>query len=275
MTRRLGVGLAVTGILAGLALLSLAWTPEPPTRLHIALKLRAPLTPGLPSGLGLLGTDNFGRDVLSMLMAGAWNSLSVAAPAVALGAAVGTALGIAAAGRRGLLDTLAMRLCDVVFAVPPILSALMLGVALGPGRVTAVVAIAVFLVPVFARVARGAARPVWASDYVAAARSMGKSGRAIGWGNVLPNIGGALVVQASIQLGLAILTEAGLSYLGLGAPPPAPSWGRMLADAQTYLAVAPWLVVAPGAAVALAVLGFNLLGDGLRDVLDRRGPNQP
>ena len=104
---------------------------------------------------------------------------------------------------------------------------------------------------------------------------MGKSGRAIGWGNVLPNIGGLLIVQASIQLGLAILTEAGLSYLGLGAPPPAPSWGRMLADAQTYLAVAPWLVVAPGAAVALAVLGFNLLGDGLRDVLDRRGPTQP
>ena len=271
MNRRLALGLAVTGALVALALLSLAWTPEPATRLHIPFKLRPPLAAGLPARLGLLGTDAFGRDVLSMLMAGAWNSLLVAVPSVALGATAGTALGIAAAGRGGWPDGLAMRACDVVFAVPPILSALLLGTLLGPGRGTAVAAIALFLVPVFARVARGGARRVWTADYVMAARAMGRGGFGIAWRNVLPNIAGLLAVQASIQLGLAILTEAGLSYIGLGAPPPTPSWGRMLADAQTYLGPAPWLAVAPGAAVALAVLGFNMLGDGLRDLLDRRG----
>lgn len=272
---RLALGLVVTTALVALALVSLVWTPDVPARLHIALKLRPPLAAGLPPGLGWLGTDYFGRDVLSLLMAGAWNALVVAVPAVALGAASGTGLGIAAAGCQGLVDAAAMRVCDVVFAVPPILSALMLGSLLGPGRVTAVLAIALFLVPVFARVARGAALRVWASDYVAAARGIGKSSLRIGWENVLPNIAGPLAVQVTVQLGLAILTEAGLSYLGLGAPPPAPSWGRMLADSQTYLAPAPWLVVAPGGAVAVAVLGFNLVGDGLRDLFDRRGTAAP
>lgn len=271
MNRRLAVGLAITAALLALALLSLAWTPEPPTRLHIPFKLRPPLAAGLPAGLGLLGTDNFGRDVLSMLMAGAWTSLLVALPSVALGAAAGTALGVAAAGRGGWPDAVTMRACDVVFAVPPILSALLLGTLLGPGRGTAVAAIALFLVPVFARVARDGARRVWTADYVLAARAMGRSGFGIAWRNVLPNIAGLLLVQASIQLGLAILTEAGLSYIGLGAPPPTPSWGRMLADAQTFLGPAPWLAIVPGAAVALAVLGFNMLGDGLRDLVDRRG----
>lgn len=271
MNRRLALGLGLTGALLTLALASLVWTPEPPARIHVPFRLRPPLAAGLPPGLGLLGTDGFGRDVLSMLMAGAGNSLLVALPAVALGGAAGTALGMVAAGRGGWVEALAMRLCDVVFAVPPILSALLLGTWLGPGRGTAVAAIALFLVPVFARVARGGAGRIWASDYVLAARAMGRGGFGIGWRNVLPNIAGLLAVQASIQLGLAILTEAGLSYLGLGAPPPAPSWGRMLADAQTFLGPAPWLAVVPGAAVALAVLGFNLLGDGLRDLVDRRG----
>lgn len=271
MNRRLAIGLAVTGALLALALLSLVWTPEPPTRLHIPFKLRPPLSAGLPAGLGLLGTDNFGRDVLSMLMVGAWNSLLVALPAVALGGGAGSALGIAASAREGWFDAGAMRICDVLFAVPPVLSALLLGTLLGPGRGTAVAAIAVFLVPVFARVARGGARRVWTADYVMAARAMGRSEFGIAWRNVLPNIAGLLAVQASLQLGLAILTEAGLSYIGLGAPPPAPSWGRMLAEAQTYLGPAPWLAIVPGAAVALAVLGFNMLGDGLRDRFDRRG----
>lgn len=269
---RLALGLGVTAAVVSLALMSLVWTPDVPARLHIALKLRPPLAAGLPPGLGWLGTDHFGRDVLSLLMAGALNALVVAVPAVALGAACGTGLGIAAAGRGGPLDGAAMRVCDVVFAVPPILSALMLGSLLGPGRVTAILAIALFLVPVFARVARGAALRVWASDYVAAARGIGKSGLRIGWENVLPNIGGPLAVQVTVQLGLAILTEAGLSYLGLGAPPPAPSWGRMLGEAQTYLGSAPWMAVMPGLAVAVAVGGLTLLGDGLRDRLDPRGP---
>ncbi len=268
---RLACGLALTAAVTILALLSLVWTPEPPTRMHIVFRLRPPLGAGLPPGFGVLGTDGFGRDVLSMLMAGAWNSLLVAVPSVAMGAGAGTALGIAAAARRGMLDAGAMQACDVIFAVPPILSALMLGSLLGPGRLTAIVAIAVFLVPVFARVARGAALQVYGRDYVLAARSLGKTGLRIAWDNVLPNVASPLLVQVSVELGLAILTEAGLSYLGLGALPPAPSWGRMLAEAQTYLGSAPWLVVVPGSAVALAVLGFNLVGDGLRDLLDRRG----
>ena len=266
---RLLAGLAITAALAAVALVALAWTPEPPTRMAILFKLRPPLAHGL------LGTDAFGRDVLSMLMAGARNSLGVALVAVALGGSAGTLLGVGVAARRGLVDGLVMRGCDVAFAFPPIVSAMMLGALLGPGRATATLAIALFMVPVFARVSRGAALQVWSRDYVLAARGAGRGALAISLDHVLPNIAGQLVVQATIQLGLAVLTEAGLSFLGLGAPPPEPSWGRMLADAQTYMVRAPWLAVAPGATIALAVLGFNLLGDGLRDRLDpRRDPGR-
>ncbi len=265
MTGRFGAGLGMTGAVVLLALVSLVWTPDLPTRMHLAAKLKPPLS------AGLLGTDHFGRDVLSMLMAGAWNSIAVAVPSVALGGFFGTICGVAAAVRRGPAEAVIMRSCDVVFAVPPILSAMMLGSLLGPGRTTAIVAIATFIVPVFARVTRGAALQIWSRDYILAARGAGKGATRIAWEHVLPNIGGQIAIQATLQLGLAILTEAGLSYLGLGAPPPTPSWGRMLADAQTFLAQAPWLVMVPGSAVAFAVLGLNLLGDGLRDRLDRRG----
>jgi len=144
----------------------------------------------------------------------------------------------------------------------------MLGAVLGSGPLAAVLAIAVFNVPVFARVSRGVALQVWTFDYVAAARALGKHPLRITWEDVLPNIAGVLIVQVTIQLALAILTEAGLSYLGLGVRPPNPSWGRMLSDAQTFLSQAPHLAIAPGVAIALSVLGLNLLGDGLRDALD-------
>ena len=265
MTARLAAGAGITGTLAVIALISTAWTPEPPIHMRFGLRLKPPWV------AGALGTDAFGRDVASMLMAGAADALAVAVPAVVVGGLVGTMLGIAAAGRRGLFDAAVMRACDVAFAVPPILSALLLGALLGPGRSTAIVAIAVFIVPVFARIARSEAARIWVRDYVAAARGAGKGRARIAIEHVLPNVAGQLLVQFTLQLGLAMLTEAGLSYLGLGAPPPAPSWGRMLADSQTYLGQAPWLAIAPGACVALAVLGFNLLGDGLRDRLDRRG----
>lgn len=261
---RLAIGGTLVALLGGLSLLALAWTPAEPTRLAIASRLRAPLESGL------LGTDHLGRDVLSLLMAGGWNSLSVAVVSVAVGGSLGTLLGAAAAARRGWFEAVAMRACDVAFAFPPIVSAMMLGAALGTGRTTAIVAIAAFMVPVFARVARASAAQIWARDYVLAARGAGKGAARITIEHVLPNIAGVLIVQATIQLGLAILTEAGLSFLGLGAPPPTPSWGRMLADAQTYLVQAPWLAVAPGATIALAVLGTNLLGEGLRDRLDPR-----
>jgi peptide/nickel transport system permease protein len=256
------IGGTLTALLIGTALLSLVWTPEAPTRVRIPLRLKGPLE------AGLLGTDHFGRDVVSLIMAGAWNSLAIAWPAVLLGAAVGTAIGCAAAAWKGIADEVAMRVSDVVFAFPAVLSAIMIGALLGSGPTAAILAIAVFNVPVFARVTRGVALQVWTLDYIAAARAIGKHPLRITWEDVMPNIAGALIVQVTIQLALAILTEAGLSYLGLGVRPPNPSWGRMLSDAQTYLSQAPHLAIAPGIAIALSVLGLNLLGDGLRDALD-------
>lgn len=256
------IGGILTALLIGTALLSLVWTPEPPTRVRVALRLKGPLD------VGLLGTDHFGRDVASLLMAGAWNSLAIAWPAVLLGAAIGTAVGSAAAAWKGIADEIAMRVSDVVFAFPAVLSAIMIGALVGSGPMAAILAIAVFNIPVFARVTRGVAQQVWTLDYIAAARALGKPPLRITFEDVIPNIAGALIVQVTIQLALAILTEAGLSYLGLGVRPPNPSWGRMLSDAQTYLSQAPHLAIAPGLAIALSVLGLNLLGDGLRDALD-------
>jgi peptide/nickel transport system permease protein len=272
---RLNPALVVGGILTALlivtALVSLVWTPEPPTRVRVAMRLKGPLE------AGLLGTDHFGRDVASQLMAGAWNSLAIVWPAVLLGAAIGIAIGCAAAAWKGFADEVAMRVSDVVFAFPAVLSAIMIGALVGSGPLAAILAIAVFNVPVFARVTRGVALQVWTLDYIAAARAIGKHPLRITWEDVMPNIAGALIVQVTIQLALAILTEAGLSYLGLGVRPPNPSWGRMLSDSQTYLSQAPHLAIAPGIAIALSVLGLNLLGDGLRDALDPtlkgRGPS--
>jgi peptide/nickel transport system permease protein len=258
------IGLTVTLALFAVALLSLAWTPLPPAKMNIVQKLRPPFD------FGLLGTDQFGRDVASMLMVGAWNSLSTSILAVALGALVGTALGVVVAMRRGWLELVVMRGCDIIFAVPPILSAMMLGAFIGSGRFTAIIAIGTFMMPVFARLTSGAALQIWTRDYVKAAIGMGRTKARITFVHVLPNIANQVIVQVTIQLGLAILTEAGLSFLGLGMPPPNPTWGRMLADAQTFLGQAPWLALLPGFAIALAVLGLNMLGDGLRDLLDPR-----
>ena len=258
------VGALIILALVGVAIVSLFWTPVPPAKMQILHKLQPPF------GFGLLGTDQIGRDVLSMLMAGCWNSLSISVSAVAIGGTLGTIIGVSAAAQRGLLEALVMRACDVIFALPPILSAMILGAFLGTGRSTAIIAIAVFMVPVFARVALGSALQAWSRDYVLAAHAIGNTQLSITLRHVLPNIMGSIIVQATIQLGLAILTEAGLAFLGLSVPPPAPTWGRMLADAQTYFHVAPWLALLPGLAIALSVLGFNLLGDGLRDLLDPR-----
>ncbi|KQV84441.1 ABC transporter permease [Rhizobium sp. Root1220] len=258
------VGGSIIALLLAVALISLLWTPVPPAKMQIIHKLQPPLA------YGILGTDQFGRDVLSMLMVGCWNSLSIAIAAVAIGGTLGSIAGIAAAAVRGAFEGLLMRICDVIFALPPILSAMMLGAFLGPGRATAIISIATFMIPVFARVTLATALQAWSRDYVLAARAIGNSRFTISMRHVLPNIMSQIIVQATIQLGLAVLTEAGLSFLGLGIAPPAPTWGRMLADAQTYLALAPWLAVLPGLAIALSVFGFNMLGDGLRDVLDPR-----
>ncbi|MDX2102869.1 MAG: ABC transporter permease [Alphaproteobacteria bacterium] len=256
----IGGGLSA-GVVA-MALVASVWTPYPPTRMN----MRARFQP--PGGEWWLGTDHFGRDIASMILAGASTSLMVALAAVAVGMLIGVSLGCLAAVRRGWLDDLVMRCNDVVFAFPAVLSALVLAAVIGAGAHTAILAIGVFNIPVFARVARGAALQVWAREFVTAARAAGRGPLAITLVHIVPNIAGVLVVQGTIQLALAMLAEAGLSFLGVGIQPPTPSWGRMLADAQTYLERAPHLALVPGLVIALAVLGLNLLGDGLRDVLD-------
>jgi peptide/nickel transport system permease protein len=259
------VGATLVASVVGMAALSLVWTPYDPTAMNILARLRA------PSAENLLGTDQFGRDVLSMLMAGARTSLLVGVAAVGLGAAAGAALGALAAARAGsVLDEAVMRTADFAFAFPALLTAVMLTAALGPGTANVVLAIAVFNAPVFARLTRGAALQVWSREFVTAALAAGRTPLAVTRVHVAPNVAGLLIVQATIQFALAILAEAGLAYLGLGAQPPTPSWGRMLNDAQTFMERQPWLAIAPGAMIALAVLGLNLVGDGLRDRLDPR-----
>ena len=260
------LGGVITVLVAGAALVSRIWTPADPTAMDIMARLQA------PNAAHWFGTDQIGRDVLSIIMAGAWTSLGIAVVATAIGGALGTLLGVIAAARGGRTERLVMSLNGVLFAFPPILSAILLGALLGPGAVTAITAIGVFMVPVFARISRAAAIQIWARDYISAARMAGKNDVRITAEHVLPNILPQIIVQLAIQTGLAILSEAGLSFLGMGVSPPTPSWGRMLSESQTYLAAAPHLVLAPGLAIAITVLGLNLLGDGLRDLTDpRRG----
>ena len=257
-------GALLTLLLVAAALLSLVWSPYPPAEIDIPAKL-AP-----PSAAHWLGTDSLGRDIASQLLVGSQNSIVVGVVAVGIGLTLGVALGALAAARRGWVDDLVMRLADFTFAFPALLTAIMLTAIYGPGLVTSIVAIGIFNIPVFARLARAAAQGVWTRDYVLAARAAGKGAWRITLDHVLPNIANVLIVQATIQFALAILAEAALSYLGLGTQPPQPSWGRMLNEAQTLLFEAPHLALYPGVAIAFAVLGLNLLGDGLRDLLDPR-----
>jgi peptide/nickel transport system permease protein len=260
------IGAVLVLLLIGTAVLSLFWQPYPPADIDIAGKL-AP-----PSAAHWLGTDSLGRDIASQLMVGAQNSIAVGLIAVGIGVVFGVLLGAwaaaASARGRGWLDEVLMRSADFTFAFPALLSAIMLTAIYGPGLVTSIVAIGIFNIPVFARLTRAAAQSVWARDYVLAARAAGKGAWRISTDHVLPNIANVLIVQATIQFALAILAEAALSYLGLGTQPPQPSWGRMLNEAQTMMFQAPMLAVYPGLSIALAVLGLNLLGDGLRDLLD-------
>ena len=258
-------GTALTLVFLAAALLSFVWSPYDVTRMDIAGKLRP------PSAMHWFGTDQYGRDVLSMVMVGARASIAVAIVAVGIGLVVGVPLGLAAAARRGsLLDELIMRANDLVFAFPALLMAIMITAVFGPGAVNAIVAIGLFNVPVFARLSRGAALSLWKRDYVLAARVAGKDAARISAEHILPNMLNLLIVQGTIQFSLGILAEASLSYVGLGTQPPMPSWGRMLAESQTLISFAPWTAIFPGVAIVLTVLGLNLMGDGLRDVLDPR-----
>ncbi len=246
----------------GLALLSYVWSPHPVENINISDKLLS------PSSKYLLGTDHFGRDILSMLIMGAKNSIIVAFIAIGIGLGIGVPLGLAAASQRGWTDELIMRFNDFTLAFPSLISAIMITAILGPGAVNSIIAIGIFNIPVFARVVRGAALNIWKKEFILAALSAGKSKMRISIEHVLPNTSSVLIVQATIQFAIGILAEAGLSYLGLGTQPPAASWGKMLNEAQTFLHFAPQLAIYPGAAIAFTVLGLNLFGDGLRDVLD-------
>jgi len=259
------IGVALTAAFTLAALVSLMWTPWPVTDIDIAARF-API-----SAAHWLGTDHFGRDIASMLMVGARTSIAVAFSSVGLGLTLGVPLGLAAAARRGsLLDEAIMRAGDLVFAFPSLVIAILIAAVFGPSTFNAILAIAIFNVPVFARVARGAALSLWTLDFILAAKVAGKGAARISFEHILPNILNMLIVQATIQFAVAIIIEAGLSYLGLGTQPPTPSWGRMLADSQTMIAIAPQLALYPGLAIVGMVLGLNLLGDGLRDLLDPR-----
>jgi peptide/nickel transport system permease protein len=261
----LWIGAALTVVFVAAALISFVWTPFPVTGTNIPARF---LPPG---GAHLLGTDHLGRDMLSMLMVGARTSIAVAIVAVGIGIAAGVPLGLfAAAHRGGLIDEVIMRGNDLVFAFPSLVIAILITAVFGPSAFNAILAIGIFNIPVFARVTRGAALPLWTLDYVMAARVAGKGRARISVEHILPNIANLLIVQGTIQFSLGILAEAALSYVGLGAQPPTPSWGRMLAESQTMIAISPLLALLPGMAIVLMVLGLNLMGDGLRDILDPR-----
>lgn len=266
--RRLPINLIVGGglvtLVAGAAALSLVWTPHDPTILNIRGKFAD------PSLQHWLGTDQLGRDVLSQLMAGARNSMAVALIAVGVGGSIGTALGLLASALGGWVEDAVMRVADIGFAFPALLFAIMLAAVFGPSLGVAVAAIAFINIPVFARVSRAAANQIWTREYVFAARAAGMGRFAISRDHILPNIAAPVIVQATIEFAVAILAEAALSYLGLGAQPPATSWGRMLSEAQTLMYLAPQLAIWPGLCIVAAVLGFGLLGDGLRDITDPR-----
>jgi peptide/nickel transport system permease protein len=258
------IGAVLVTLVVGSAALSLVWMPHDATQMAISNKFAA------PSVTHWLGTDQLGRDVLSQLMAGARNSMAVALVAVLLGGSVGVALGLLASALGGWVEDGVMRLADLGFAFPALLFAIMLAAVFGPSLTNAVLAIAFINIPVFARVTRGAANQVWTYDYVLASRAAGLNRFAISRDHILPNIAAAIIVQATIEFAVAILAEAALSYLGLGAQPPASSWGRMLSEAQTLMYLAPQLAIYPGLCIVVAVVGFGLLGDGLRDMSDPR-----
>lgn len=262
-------GLVVGGgsivlLLAVVAVFGAGLAPYDP----VAMDFTARFAP--PSWAHPFGTDDFGRDLFSRVLHGAAVSFQVAFIAVGISGTVGVALGVLAGYFGGWLDELVMRAMDVVFAFPAVLLAITVMAVLGRGVENAMIAIAIVYVPIFARVTRGAVISVRGREFVTAARALGTGHLRIMVAHVLPNAAGPILVQTSLSLAFAILAEAALSFFGLGTQPPDPSWGRMLAEGRAYLGQAPWMGVFPGLAIMAAVLGFNLLGDGLRDVLDPR-----
>ncbi len=221
-----------------------------------------------PSLTHWLGTDELGRDVLSRVLVAVQASMRIAVTSVALALVVGVAIGLLAGYRGGWLDTVLMRVVDVMFAFPVLLLALAVVAILGPGVTTTILAIGIVYTPIFARVGRASTLGVRTEPYVRMSQAMGTGDGYILRRHILPNISGPLIVQTSLSLAFAILSEAALSFLGLGIQPPQPSLGRMIFDSQGFVTMAWWMAVFPGAAIFVIVLAFNLFGDGLRDVLD-------
>lgn len=258
------VGVTVTGLLVATAAISTVWTPADPLSMSIAGRLEG------PSWAHPFGTDQYGRDVLARVMAGAVTSIAVGVLAVAVGAGVGVPLGVAGGYVGGWLDEGLMRLVDAVQGFPAILSALLFSAVFRPGITISTVAIGIAFVPAFARLARGSFLELRGREFVLAATALGASDARLIARHIFPNSLSPLIVQATTSFPVAILAEAALAYLGLGTQPPQPSWGLMLKEAQNFLSINPWFAVFPGGAIALAVLGLNLLGDGLRDLLSPR-----
>jgi len=256
------IGFCTTLVILLTALVSLGYTPFDPNRMRLSERFQS------PNGTHWLGTDQYGRDIFSRVMKGSANSILVGLVAVSIGMGFGILLGSLAAFYKRWVDEAVMRVSDVLYGFPAVLSAILITSVLGPGVVNSMIAIGVFNIPIFARLTRATSLSIWERDYVTSARAIGRSDTGIVWRYILPNILSSLVVQGTVQFAIAILAEAGLSYLGLGTQPPHASWGRMLNEAQTFMGTSPWLAIFPGCAIALAVLGFNLLGDGLRDILD-------
>nr|WP_154604849.1 ABC transporter permease [Arthrobacter sp. AQ5-05] len=256
------VGAVLVGVVVLAALVSYFWTPFDPTQAYPVDRLQG------PSLTHLMGTDRYGRDVFSGILYGARITLLVGVVAVGIALLVGTPLGILAGMKRGATEEVSMRFADILLAFPALLLAIMFSAVFGASTVTAMIAIGIGSIPGFARVARSGTLQVMSTEYVQAAKASSQPAIRIARRHVLPNIVGMVVVQCSVTFALAVLAEAALSFLGLGTPPPIPSWGRMLQEAQQYLGTFPLLAIWPGIAIAIAVMGFNMLGDGLRDRFD-------
>lgn len=258
------IGGALVSLVAATALLAPVLAPHDPTEVDPPNRL----LPGGPKHP--LGTDRLGRDVLSRIFYGGRVAVVVGVVAVSIGAGAGTSIGLVSGYRAGRVDAVLMRMMDGLMAFPSLLLAILVVAALGPGHVQTMIAIGVVLIPVFARLSRAQTLAVRGQEYVMAARAMGAKDVSIVTSHILPNIAGPLLIQATVAFSGAVLAEAALSYLGLGTQPPTPSWGGMLLEARDVLFVRPWMAVWPGVAIASTVLGWNLMGDGLRDLLDPR-----
>ncbi|MBL3698273.1 ABC transporter permease [Leucobacter luti] len=256
------IGLVLVAIVTLAALVSFVWTPYDPVQAIAADRLQG------PSAEHWMGTDRYGRDVFSAMLYGARITLFVGIVSVGIAILIGTPLGILAGIRGGWIEEVIMRTSDIALAFPALLLAIMFSAVFGASTLTAMVAIGIATIPGFARVARSGTLQVMSTEYVLAARAASQSRFRIALRHVFPNILGIVVVQCSVSFALAVLAEAGLSFLGLGTPPPTPSWGRMLQESQQFLGTHPLLAIFPGLAIAIAVMGFNLLGDGLRDRFD-------